>query len=250
MAAKIHIGTMGWSYDFWTSNFYPKDAKPDSFLSEYAKHFHTVEVDNTFYRIPSKDTVVKWRDQTPPEFLFSAKFPRRITHEKMLKDCDEIVRVFFERMSLLQVKHGPLLLQFPYAFKLEHLDLLRDFLSTLPKTLQLVVEVRNKKLLTEELYSLLQENRTALALVEQPFMPTTEVMTSNFAYIRLEGDRRKVSGTLGKVEIDRTEDVSRWAEKIKKWADLSSDVFVYFSKFYSGHPPTDAKQLASLLQVP
>jgi uncharacterized protein YecE (DUF72 family) len=70
----------------WTGNFYPKDARPESFLSEYAKHFHTVEVDNTFYRIPNKDTVVKWRDQTPPEFLFSAKFPKRITHEKMLKD--------------------------------------------------------------------------------------------------------------------------------------------------------------------
>jgi uncharacterized protein YecE (DUF72 family) len=100
------------------------------------------------------------------------------------------------------------------------------------------------------LYSLLQENRTALAIVEQPFMPTTEVMTSNFAYIRLEGDRRKLNGTLGKVEIDRTEDIKKWAEKIKKWSDLSSDIFVYFSKFYSGHPPTDAKQLTSLLQVP
>jgi uncharacterized protein YecE (DUF72 family) len=247
MAAKVHIGTMGWSYDFWTSNFYPKDAKPESFLSEYAKHFLTVEVDNTFYRIPSKDTVARWRDQTPPEFLFSAKFPKRVTHENMLKDCEDIVRVFLERVSLLQGKLGPLLLQFPYAFKLEHIDLLRDFLSTLPKTFQLVVEVRNKKLLTERLYSLLEENKTALALVEQPFMPTTEVITSNLAYIRLEGDRRKVNGTLGRVEIDRTDDIKEWAEKIKKWADLSSGVFVYFSKFYSGHPPTDAKQLASLL---
>ena len=92
LTAKVHIGTMGWSYNFWTGNFYPKDLAPENFLSEYAKHFDTVEVDNTFYRIPSKDTVEKWRDQTPPNFLFSAKFPRRITHEKMLRDCEEIVK--------------------------------------------------------------------------------------------------------------------------------------------------------------
>jgi len=247
MTAKVHIGTMGWSYDFWTSNFYPQEAKPEDFLSEYAKHFHTVEVDNTFYRIPSKDTVLRWKDQTPPEFLFSAKFPRRITHEKMLKDCEDTVKFFLERISLLEGKLGPLLLQFPYAFKLEHIDLLKDFLPMLPKTLQLVVEVRNKKLLTEGLYSLLRENKAAFAFVEQPFMPTTEVITSKLVYIRLEGDRRKVNGTLGRVEIDRTDDIKKWAEKIKKWMDSSSDVFVYFSKFYSGHPPTDAKQLAGLL---
>ena len=247
MAAKVHVGTMGWSYDFWTDNFYSRDLAPESFLSEYAKHFDTVEVDNTFYRIPSKDTVAKWRDHTPANFLFSAKFPRRITHEKMLRDSVETANVFLERTSLLGDKLGPLLLQFPYAFKPEHMGLLRDFLSTLPKPRRFVVEVRNKKLLQEELYSLLRDNRTALAMVEQPFMPTTEVVTSDFVYIRLEGDRRKVKGILGKVEVDRADDIKRWAEKIKKLLDLPTDVFVYFSKFYSGYPPADAKQLLELL---
>lgn len=238
---------MGWSYDFWTGSFYPKGLAPENFLSEYAKHLHTVEVDNTFYRIPSIDTVEKWRDQTPGNFLFSVKFPRRITHEKMLSNCEDVVRVFLQRMSSLGDKLGPLLLQFPYAFKPEHTGLLRDFLSALPKTHRFVVEVRNKKLLREELYSLLRENRTALAIVEQPFMPTTELVTSDFAYIRLEGDRRKVNGTLGKVEVDRTNDIKKWAEKVRKLLDVSTDVFVYFSKFYSGYPPADAKQLLELL---
>jgi uncharacterized protein YecE (DUF72 family) len=249
VAAKVHIGTMGWSYDFWAGSFYPKDLAPENYLSEYAKHFDTVELDNTFYRIPSKDTVANWRDHTPKDFVFSVKFPRRITHEKMLRDCEDIVRVFLERVSLLQDKLGPLLLQFPYAFKPEHVNLLRDSLSALPKTHRFVVEVRNKKLLNEGLYSLLRENKTAFALVEQPFMPSTEVMTSDFVYIRLEGDRRKVNGTIGKVEIDRTDDTKRWAEKIRKFLDANTEVFVYFSKFYSGHPPTDAKQLAELLSA-
>jgi uncharacterized protein YecE (DUF72 family) len=247
VAAKVHVGTMGWSYKFWTGSFYPKDLVSESFLSEYAKHFHTVEVDNTFYRIPSKDTVENWRDETPAEFVFSVKFPRRITHEKMLKDCEDVTKVFLERISLLGDKLGPLLLQFPYAFKPEHAGLLRDFLSALPKTRRFVVEVRNRKLLQEDFYSLLRENRTALAMVEQPFMPTTDVVTSDFTYIRLEGDRRKVSGTLGKPEIARTADTLGWAEKIKKFMDLSTDVYVYFSKFYSGYPPADAKRLVELL---
>ena len=247
MAAKVHVGTMGWSYDFWRGSFYPKDSAPDSFLSEYAKQFHTVEVDNTFYRIPSKGTVENWRDQTPAGFVFSLKFPRRITHEKMLKDCEEITKVFLERASLLGDKLGPLLLQFPYAFKPEHLGLLRAFLAALPKTHRFVVEVRNRKLLQEELYSMLRENRAALAMVEQPFMPTTDVVTSDFTYIRLEGDRRKVNGTLGKPELDRTADITAWAEKIKKFMDLSTDVYVYLSKFYSGYPPADARRLTELL---
>ena len=120
-------------------------------------------------------------------------------------------------------------------------------MSALPKTHRYVVEFRNKKLLQEEFYSLLKENGTALALVEQPFMPPTEVMTSDFTYIRLEGDRRKVTGTLGKIEIDKTDSIKSWAEKIKKFSDLSTDVFVYFSKYYSGYPPADAEQLAKLL---
>jgi uncharacterized protein YecE (DUF72 family) len=247
LAPKVHIGTMGWSYDFWRNSFYPANTIPENFLSEYAKHFDTVELDNTFYRIPSKSTVEKWRDQTPAGFLFSAKFPKRITHDKMLKDCEDIVKIFLERITGLQDKLGPLLLQFPYAFNLEHVELLRDVLSRLPKSYRYVVEVRNKKLLQEEFYSILREKRTALALVEQPFMPTTEVMTSDFTYIRLEGDRRKVTGTLGKVELDKRDSLRGWAERIKKYLDLSMEVFVYFSKYYSGYPPADAVQLIRLL---
>lgn len=246
VVAKVHVGTMGWSYDFWTGSLYPEGLSSEGFLSMYANHFHTVEVDNTFYRIPSRQTVENWRNQTPTNFVFSLKFPRSITHEKMLKDCGEITKVFLERASLLGDKLGPLLLQFPYAFKPEHAGLLRDFLSSLPKAQRFVVEVRNRKLLQEDLYSILRENRTALAVVEQPFMPTTDVVTSDFAYVRLEGDRRKVNGTLGKQELDKTADIAVWAEKIKKFMDLSTDVFVYFSKFYSGYPPADAKRLMEL----
>ena len=94
---KIHVGTMGWSYDFWVGNFYPPETDANQYLAEYAKHFDSVEVDNTFYRIPSEATVKRWYDQTPSDFVFSPKFPRIITHVKMLKDCETETTVFIKK---------------------------------------------------------------------------------------------------------------------------------------------------------
>jgi len=106
---ELHVGTMGWSYDFWKGNFYPEGSK--NLLPEYAKNFDMVEIDNTFYRIPSRDTVMNWKEETPDDFIFSAKFPRKITHIKMLKDCEEELEVFIEHMSLMGNKLGPMLIQ-------------------------------------------------------------------------------------------------------------------------------------------
>jgi uncharacterized protein YecE (DUF72 family) len=245
--SKVHVGTMGWSYDFWKDNFYPKDTNAKEFLAEYSKHFDTVEVDNTFYRIPGEDTVKKWKEQTPRHFLFSAKFPKVITHEKMLKNCEKETTFFIERISHLQDKLGPLLIQFPPRFKLGHLTLLDDFLSILPKGYRFAVEVRNREFLQDKFYSLLRKNGIALAMVDSPSMPRTDEATADFVYIRWEGDRKKVNGTLGKVEVDRTNDVKVWAHEIDKLLDTTPEVFGYFSKYFSGHPPTDAMQLLSFL---
>jgi len=244
---KLYIGTMGWSYDFWIGKLYPEGTASKDFLSEYSKHFNTVEIDSTFYRIPSKETVLKWKRQTPEGFLFSAKFPRIITHVKMLQECEDEVRVFIERISQLQNKLGPLLLQFPSAFKPEHIHLLRDFLPKLPKNHRFVIEVRNRKLLEDRFYSVLRENSVALALVDSPFMPSVEVMPTDFVYLRWEGDRRKVKGLQGQVEIDRTSSIEEWAKRIKALLDTSRDVFGYFSKYYSGYPSNDADQLLSFI---
>jgi uncharacterized protein YecE (DUF72 family) len=244
---NVHVGTMGWSYGFWVGNFYPADVRQSEFLAEYSRHFETVEVNNTFYRVPSEDALLKWKDQTPQDFLFSAKFPQVITHKKMLKDCEAEVEFFTKRISVLQGKTGPLLLQFPPAFGPKEADLLGDFLLKLPKRYKYTVEVRNRKLLGDKLYSLLRENRIALAI--SSLMPETEQITGDFVYIRWEGDRRKVNGALGKVEVDRANDIRRWSEKIVKLLDETKEVFGYFSKYYSGHPPTDARLLVESLDL-
>jgi uncharacterized protein YecE (DUF72 family) len=244
---NVHIGTMGWSYGFWVRNFYPAGIKPSEFLAEYSKHLGTVEVNNTFYRVPSESTLLKWRNQTPEGFLFSAKFPQVITHKKMLKECENEVEFFTKRISTLQEKAGPLLLQFPPAFGPKEAALLGDFLPKLPIRHRYAVEVRNRKLLGDKLYSLLRENRIALAI--SPLIPETQQITADFVYIRWEGDRRKVNGTLGKVEVDRTDDIRRWAQKIIRLLDETKEVFGYFSKYYSGDPPTDARQLVESLDL-
>jgi uncharacterized protein YecE (DUF72 family) len=242
---KAHMGTMGWSYEFWVGEFYPHGLKPKEFLAEYTKHFDSVELDNTFYRIPSASTVKAWGEQTPEGFLFSAKFPRVVTHVKMLRDCEREVDTFISRMAHLEDKLGPLLLQFPSSFGSKHFPVLQEFLPTLPKGFRYVVEVRNKSLLGEELRSLLRENGVAQVLVRQPVLK--EEVTADFVYVRWEGDRSKVNGTLGKVELDRTEDNGKWAVQVKKLLNRHLEIFGYFGKYYSGYPPNDAKQLLNLL---
>ncbi|MCE8429566.1 MAG: DUF72 domain-containing protein [Candidatus Methanoperedens sp.] len=232
---KIHIGTMGWSYDFWIGNFYPGGS--ENLLTEYAKHFNTVEINNTFYGIPSRDTVMKWKEEVPDDFIFSAKFPRKITHIKMLQDCKEE----------LGDKLGPMLMQFPPGFKPDKSEILKDFLAGLPERCRFAVEVRNKKWLDERFYDLLRDNGIALVLIDHPWMPEMNTITADFTYIRWEGDRNKIKGTLGKVEKDRSNDIKDWGMKIKGFFEDSVEVYGYFSKSYSGYPPEDVRMLVDIL---
>ena len=249
MTGNAHIGTMGWSYSFWTGNFYPKGTSGENLLTEYSKHFDTVEIDNTFYRIPYASTVRRWKECTPSSFLFAAKFPKTITHDKMLVDCGEELKVYVQSMSHLGSKLGPMLLQFPPEFGPRHVPNLREFLPILPRGKRFAVEVRNKALLGDDLYSLLRENGVALAFVDSPSMPLSEEITADFAYVRWEGDRRKVNGKKGRVEIDRKKEIERWSKKINELLDIVPNVFGYFSKYYSGYPPDDAKRLLGLLRT-
>jgi uncharacterized protein YecE (DUF72 family) len=238
---------MGWSYGFWKGNFYPENLPSKEFLAYYAKRFKTVEVNSTFYRIPQRQSVLDWKEQTPKGFVFSLKFPQVITHVKMLENCQGETSVFLERVGLLKEKLGALLLQFPYAFGAEHVTLLHDFLQNLPKEHRYVVEVRNRKLLNDSFYSVLRDSNVVLACVDSPFMPQISEVTSDFIYVRWEGDRRRVKGTLGRIEVDRAEKIKLWADRIKPFLERQTEVFGYFSKYYSGHSPSDAKALLGII---
>lgn len=245
---NLYLGTIGWSYNFWKGKFYPNKTVPKDYLAYYATQFNTVEVDSTFYRIPTQPTVANWKQQTPENFLFSLKFPQLITHIKMLKDCQYETNVFLDRVNLLGEKLGALLLQFPPNFGVEHLPDLEDFLQKLPKQHRYVVEVRNRSWLNQEFYSLLRANKVALAWADSPLMAEISEVTSDFLYVRWEGDRKKVNGTLGKIEADRAGDLKLEAEKIKPFMERQTPVFGYFAKYYSGYPPSDIANLQSDLK--
>ncbi len=240
---------MGWSYDFWKDNFYPKRLTAKEFLGYYAGQFGTVEVDSTFYRIPRAQTVTEWKMQTPEGFLFSLKFPQVITHVKILKDCQEETKVFLERAALLGEKLWALLLQFPPMFRQQHVPLLREYLKTLPKMHRYVVEVRNKTLLNDDLYALLREHNVALAWVDTPAMPLVSEVTAGFIYVRWEGDRKTVTGTLGKTETDKTQHIQAWTDRLKPFLDRGTEIYGYFSKYYSGFPPSDVNEFLRRIEA-
>ena len=244
---NLHLGTIGWSYSFWKGNFYPPKTPSKDFLAYYATRFDTVEVDSTFYRIPTQQAVANWKSQTPQNFRFSLKFPSVITHVKMLRDCERETAFFFERTKFLGEKLGPLLLQFPPNFGVDRLPDLAAYLEKLPKTNRYVVEVRNKGWLNKDYYSLLRANNAASAWVDSPNMPLNAEVTSDFLYVRLEGDRKKVNGTLGKIEADTQDSLRVWADRLKPHLSGKMEVFGYFGKYFSGYPPSDVDFLSKLL---
>jgi len=241
--SKARIGTMGWSYDHWLGNFYPPGTASGDLLTEYAKHFDTVEVNSTFYRVPYRSTIEIWKNKTPEGFTFAAKIPRGVTYGAELGENCEKMDVFIENISLLGGKLGPLLIQLPPKYKPDRVENLGDFLTSLPRGHRYAVEFRDRGWFDLSVYELLKEYGVALVLVDNSWMPELGVMTAYFSYIRWQGDRRQVGGESGKVEIDRSSDIAKWAERISRFLDESIDAYGFFSKFYSGHPPTDAKLL-------
>jgi uncharacterized protein YecE (DUF72 family) len=239
----LYLGTIGFSYDFWHGNFYPSETNSKNYLNYYASRFNSVEVDSTFYRIPSEQVVNNWKQQTPKEFKFALKFPKVITHIKMLRDCQSETRIFLQRANLLKEQLGPLLLQFPPNFTADRLSHLADYLQDLPKTCRYVVEVRNKSWFKPEFYSVLRTNDIALAWTDGSLSLQMSEAITDFLYLRWEGDRTKVNGKLGKIEADRRDDLKVWAARIKALIEKQLTFFGYFGKYYSGFPPSDVTYL-------
>jgi uncharacterized protein YecE (DUF72 family) len=245
MKGKLYLGSMGWSYKFWP--LYKEASKPSEYLPHYADHFNSVEVNNTFYRIPSRTTVKSWYDEVHNGFIFSSKFPRSISHTGSLNYDEERLSIFLRNISELKEKKGPLLLQLPPYSGPEDLDHLENLLDALPREDRYAVEFRNKKWLTEKTYNILKLKGVATVLQEHPTFPDVDTLTGDFVYIRCEGDRKKVNGEKGEREVDRAKDTEKWAKRIQGFLSEGLDVFCYFSKYYSGYPPLDISDMRETL---
>jgi uncharacterized protein YecE (DUF72 family) len=271
----VRIGTSSFSSDDWIGPFYPKKTSPSDFLIHYAAHFNTVEIDATYYAIPSKQTVAAWRAKTPEGFLFAAKFPRTIVHagKDARPDVTKILTpeyAYKERDKFLAVirelgdKLGPLLLQFPYFSKKEFdspepfWERLNAFLENLPDDFRYAVEIRNRQWLTREFADICHRHKVALALVDHVWMPhgdevekMIDPVTTDFCYVRLIGDRHeieKITKTWEKVVVDREDRMTRWAEVLERMVNRKILTFAYINNHYAGHAPATARRLWEIYQ--
>jgi len=236
---------MGWSYNFW--RLYD-GLEPSSYLNRYAEHFNSVEVNSSFYRIPSKSSVQNWEKQVPEGFVFSLKIPQSISHSHALDYDSEKLDAFLDHIKPLKEKLGPLLLQLPPNLPSEYSGQLSIILDQLNEY-NVAVEFRHKDWFKEETYTLLRDHNTALVYVEHPWQPTAMVETGKFTYLRLEGDRKKVNGEKGETEQDRHAVNLHWADWISSEQSKGRSTYLYVSKYYSGYPPTDIEQIRARLEA-
>ena len=241
----VFLGTMGWSYNFWSLY---DGLISSGYLTRYAEYFNSVEVNSSFYRIPSKSTVQNWEKQVSEGFIFSLKVPQSISHSHALDYDQDKLDAFLDHIKPLKEKLGPLLLQLPPTLTSEHSINLGIILDQLNEY-NVAVEFRHKDWFREETYTQLRDHNTALVYVEHPWQPTAMVETGEFTYIRLEGDRKKVYGEKGETEQDRYADNLRWADWISSEQNKGRSTYLYVSKFYSGYPPTDIQQIKTRLET-
>lgn len=246
----LYLGTQGWSYSSWVGPFYPKGTRPAEYISEYAGHFPTVEVDSTFYAAPRASLVDHWNRGTPDGFVFSAKFPKAITHEKRLVDCEAEARAFLQSMDRLGAKRGPLVLQFDSAFRADQLAALDGFLGRLPRDFRYAVEVRHRSWFKEqEFFDLLARHRAALVLADYAHVPRLDRATTDFVYIRWLGHRKDVpDDRYERVILDRVNDLLHWAGVVKGLLDRGLRVYGYFNNHYMGHSPQSVRDFLEMLR--
>ncbi len=266
----IRIGTSSFSESDWVGPFYPAGTKPGDFFKYYTSRFSTVEIDASYYAVPSTRTVDRWRELSPPGFILSAKFPRSIVHggeaatpnSRLVLNPDATYPIrdqFLSVMSRMGEHLGPLVLQFPYFAKAQFederpfMERLDTFLQDLPKEYRYAVEIRNPKWLTPEFADLLRKHNVALVLVDQGWMPMIDEvqrrfdpLTTDFCYIRLLGDRKEIEAVTtswNKVVIDRSANLDLWADWLARLFELCVKTLVYINNHYAGYAPETARTL-------
>ena len=221
------IGCSGWNYKSWRGPFYPTELPASRWLAYYLRHFDTVEVNNTFYRLPERSVFDGWRAQTPPRFLMAVKASRFLTHMKRLKDPQESLERLLSRMAALDGRLGPILYQLPARFTRD-LDRLDTFLRALPRTwehkrLRHVMEFRDRSWYVPETFQMLEARRVALCLHDKLGSEITDPCVGPFVYVRFHGTTGEYRGSYSRQQLDR------WARRVMEQAQDGRQVFAYFN---------------------
>jgi uncharacterized protein YecE (DUF72 family) len=235
--APVRVGCSGWNYDDWRGRLYPEGLAKSRWLTRYAELFDTVEVNSTFYRLASRAAAARWVEQTPPGFTFATKASRYLTHVRRMRDVEEGIARYYERIAPLVSagRLGPVVWQFPATFRAD-LDLLRSALALMPAGRH-CFEFRHPSWFGASLYSLLEEHGAALVIGDHPKWPfQAHELTSDWTLVRLHYGRRGRRGNYSQTELDE------WAGRIARWS-LRAEVFVYFNNDWEGFAVENARSL-------
>jgi uncharacterized protein YecE (DUF72 family) len=230
----IWVGTSGFQYPEWRGSFYPEKFPEKQMLGFYTQHFQTVEINYSFYRLPSTQTIQGWVEGTPPGFKVTLKAPRRITHDSRLKECGELLNVFCDRARLLGDRLGALLFQLPGNFKKKP-EVLDTFLECLPTDLRCAFEFRSDTWFSDEIYDCLRQRNCALCIADSEKLSTPVVATADWVYFRLRD------------EGYGPEDIQRWSDTIRPLSERR-DIYVYFKHEEKGLGPEFGRQFLARLE--
>lgn len=238
-SGRARIGTSGYQYDHWKEVFYPQDISRDDWFTYYTRHFDTVEINNTFYRLPEAEIFEAWREQAPSDFCYALKFSRYGTHLKYLKDPRDSIGKFVERAKRLKAFLGPILVQLPPRWTL-NLDRLKAFLDTAPSECRWAVEFRHPSWLCEEAFTLLREHNAALCIHDM-FDDRPREITAGWVYLRFHGEHYE-----GSYSPQFLSAQARWiGERLAE----GLDVYAYFNNDAYGYAVQNAADLKRYLET-
>lgn len=232
----IQVGTSGWHYEHWRGRYYPQPLTTNRWLAWYARDFTCVEVNNSFYRLPTPATVAQWCRQTPKGFKFAVKASRLLTHMKKLKDCRQPLEAFLQGVAGFKAKLGPILFQLPPRW---HLNLTRfvDFIEQLPGDKQYAFEFRDPSWHCQAVYEVLQSHRLAFCMFDLAGWQSDEVITSQLIYLRLHGPGAAYCGNYSMPVLEN------WAAKVVSWFQAGHEVYVFFDNDQNAYAVHNARAL-------
>jgi uncharacterized protein YecE (DUF72 family) len=237
----IRIGTSGWHYDHWVGPFYPPDIAKDRLLSYYAGRFDTVEINRTFYSLPSRAALRTWRDSTLPGFVFAVKASRYITHLKKLKDCQEAIDKLWDTIEALRPKLGPVLFQLPPRWR-RNPGRLDEFIAKLPAGGNYAFEFRDASWFHDEVYQVLRDRKAAFCIYDLAGNQAPRVVTTSMIYVRLHGP----SQTAYQGEYPDPV-LADWAGAFRAWSKQGHDIWCFFDNDQAGYAARDAARLRDML---
>lgn len=236
---RVHVGTSGWVYPHWCPAFYPAGLPEPEWLGYYAAHFGSVEINRSFYRLPTPENFAAWRDGTPDGFVFAVKASRFITHMKKLKDPEQTLPPLLDAVSALGDKLGPILFQLPPSWHVNQARL-RAFLQALPNDLKTAFELRDPTWHGREILDLLAEFNAAFCVYDIGGFESQRVITADFAYLRLHSPEEPYCGRYGTA---RLRDWARWLKQQK-----AKEAYVFFDNDQAAYAVGDARELRAMLE--